>query len=367
MYSTWSIFCNVVCLTLVVQGRGQESEPCFTPNGTAGRCVRVRSCGYVMDLMRKDLFTYNDSEYLEKLQCGTRPDGMALVCCPQFANEANCGAPVIVSRITGGNDTDIGEYPWMALLRFRTRNYKITANCGGSLIAKRFVLTAAHCYTAAKKKGWVPQSVRLAEWNFMNHRGNKDCKQLEEYDIPICRKDYDVERFVVHPDYHSSYGIYFNDIALIELASDVEYTVFVAPICLPVDASHLEPDGTETEYTAAGWGSTDNGEYSGMSYQLKQINIRKFDLEKCRKQFQTPNGDGVGVEHICAGGVRGQDTCHGDSGGPLMQSVRGAWYLAGITSFGWPRCGKEGVPGVYTNVNHYLGWIAREMYRGRKV
>ncbi|XP_053660449.1 CLIP domain-containing serine protease B14-like [Anopheles marshallii] len=365
MYSTWRIFCNVVCLMLVVQCHAQESEPCFTPSGTAGRCIRVRDCGYVKDLMRKDLFYYNDTEYLEKLLCSTRPDGFALVCCPQFTNEPRCGPSAVVDRIMGGNDTEIGEYPWMALLRFQTRNHKISSNCAGTLINKRFVLTAAHCHTSAKKKGWVIHSVRLAEWNFMNHRGNKDCKQLERYDIPVCRKDYDVERFVVHPDYHNSYGVYINDIALIELATDVEYNVFVTPICLPVDATHLQPDDTETEYTAAGWGSTDND--SGMSSRLKQINLRKFDLEQCSKQFQSPNDAVVGVEHICAGGVRHQDTCHGDSGGPLMESVQGVWYLAGITSFGWPRCGKNGVPGVYTNVSHYMGWIAQEMYRGKKV
>uniref|UniRef100_A0A182RWL1 CLIP domain-containing serine protease n=1 Tax=Anopheles funestus TaxID=62324 RepID=A0A182RWL1_ANOFN len=363
--SLWRIVCSVVCLMMVVQCYGQESQPCLTPKGIAGRCIRVRECGYVLHLMRKDNFEYSDTKYLENLQCGTLPGGLPLVCCPQFTNEPLCGPMAPFRRIYGGNDTEFGEYRWMALLRFQTRQHTINANCGGSLISKRFVLTAAHCYKSAKSKGWEIHSVRLAEWNHMNHRGNKDCKHLEDYDEPICRKDYDVERFVIHPDYRVSSGIHINDIALIELATDVEYSLFVKPICLPVNTSYLPSDGTETEYTAAGWGSTD--EDNALSYRLKYVTLRAFDSERCRKVFQTPNDNGIGVGHICAGGVRGQDTCHGDSGGPLMVFSEGAWYLAGITSFGWPRCGKENFPGVYTNVSHYLGWIAQEMYRDIKV
>jgi len=32
------------------------------------------------------------------------------------------------------------------------------------------------------------------------------------------------------------------------------------------------------------------------------------------------------------------------------------WYLIGVVSFGDARCGN-GKPGVYTRVEHYIGWI----------
>lgn len=66
---------------------------------------------------------------------------------------------------------------------------------------------------------------------------------------------------------------------------------------------------------------------------------------------------------LCAGGVRGQDACGGDSGGPLMfyNSKRASWVLSGIVSLGPQRCGSAGVPGIYTKVEGYVDWIEQHM------
>ena len=56
----------------------------------------------------------------------------------------------------------------------------------------------------------------------------------------------------------------------------------------------------------------------------------------------------------------GRDSCQGDSGGPLMikkKKIRRFFSVQiGIVSWGLS-CGKEGLPGVYTNVAPYLKWI----------
>uniref|UniRef100_A0A182Q8Y8 CLIP domain-containing serine protease n=1 Tax=Anopheles farauti TaxID=69004 RepID=A0A182Q8Y8_9DIPT len=365
MSTAWSVASVVVAfVSFSSLCSGQNADQCTTPNGTSGRCVRVRKCGFALDYLRKDLAYFNDTSYLESLLCDTLDDGAPLICCPRLENGPSCGPFSNRNRITGGNDTTIGEFPWIVLLRFRARNGRVYGNCAGSLISKRFVLTAAHCFPAAKKKGWEVQSVRVAEWNHMNHRGSRDCRQLPDFNEPICRKDYAIARIAIHPAYRVNYAVHVNDIALIELVTDVELNAFVAPICLPLNGTQLGQHGDTKgrEFTAAGWGATEPD--SGMSDVMMQIDLREFDKERCRKVFQVPSNVGIGEGHICAGGVRGEDTCHGDSGGPLMEFVDGAWYLMGITSFGWPRCGKEGVPGVYTNVSHYIGWIEHEVFRG---
>ena len=59
-----------------------------------------------------------------------------------------CGKRNIVYNIGGGRKAKIGEYPWMALLGYDSPNVdgnEIFYVCGGSLINKKYVLTAAHC------------------------------------------------------------------------------------------------------------------------------------------------------------------------------------------------------------------------------
>ena len=57
---------------------------------------------------------------------------------------------------------------------------------------------------------------------------------------------------------------------------------------------------------------------------------------------------------FCAGGG-GNDTCTGDSGGPLFCSIGQKDVLMGITSQGPKRCGK--LPGIYTKVSALIPWI----------
>lgn len=68
---------------------------------------------------------------------------------------------------------------------------------------------------------------------------------------------------------------------------------------------------------------------------------------------------------ICAGGRKGQDTCSGDSGGPLMQTAvekeQANWFLFGVISGGPRICGEEGRPGYNTRVTYYRDWILNNM------
>ena len=68
---------------------------------------------------------------------------------------------------------------------------------------------------------------------------------------------------------------------------------------------------------------------------------------------------------LCAGGVEGEDSCLGESGGGLFiresETERDtAWYLIGIVSFGSRECGN-GRAGLYTRVTEFIPWIKGNM------
>ncbi|XP_049543237.1 CLIP domain-containing serine protease B14-like [Anopheles darlingi] len=347
--------------------------PCTTPDGLVGACVPVRHCKHVRYLIRrKTQHNYRDTVWLENLECrgapGVPSQHQSLICCPRLTNDPMCGGGTeFGSRIYGGTESEIGEYPWLALLRFQERNGRLTVNCAGSLIGPRFVLSAVHCFRSRAGKPKQLKYVRLGEWNFQNHRGRSNCRKLDDggEGREVCRKDYGVTRVALYPEYAVNAAAHLHDIALIELAETVEYSEYIAPICLPLLESPESVRSLPVEYTAAGWGAT--LESDGMTPVLQAVHLLPFDKERCRKVYPVPNSHGIGDGHICAGGARGQDTCDGDSGGPLMQRIEGVVYLVGITSFGWPECGREGKPGVYTNVTHYLHWVAYEVLLGSRL
>lgn len=68
---------------------------------------------------------------------------------------------------------------------------------------------------------------------------------------------------------------------------------------------------------------------------------------------------------MCAGGLKGQDSCRGDSGGPLMGvlSVDRSqnYYALGVVSFGPSPCGLQGWPGIYTRITKYMPWIISKL------
>jgi len=81
---------------------------------------------------------------------------------PSFVPSGNeCGVAVkSAAFIVGGNDTELGEFPWMVLLGKDKPTGDIIWHCGGTLINKWYVLTAAHCNKV--------DFVRLGEWKVVD-------------------------------------------------------------------------------------------------------------------------------------------------------------------------------------------------------
>merc|ERR1712083_763601 len=108
--------------------------------------------------------------------------------------------------------------------------------------------------------------------------------------------------------------------------------------------------------TIIGWGQTENNE--PVSPRLKQACVPIVDNPTCSAKYGAAiAGLDISTTQICAGDDD-NDSCSGDSGGPLLSSEFGRWAVIGVVSFGANGfCADSRFPGVYTRVDQYLDWI----------
>uniref|UniRef100_A0A1B0FEG8 limulus clotting factor C n=1 Tax=Glossina morsitans morsitans TaxID=37546 RepID=A0A1B0FEG8_GLOMM len=216
-------------------------------------------------------------------------------------NNLNCGDSNS-NRILGGEETNLNEFPWMALLRYDSPSNEF--KCGGSLITNFYVLTAAHC---AKTPDPII-GVRLGEHDLSN---DFDCEQrgTKEFCAPPV-ENFGVDHIILHPKY--TVRSTSNDVALVKLDRKVEFKTHIKPICLPATQRSIEVNVNEKIFVA-GWGATEAGSQSSL---LLKAFVQQYNDSVCRNAFKIE----LSEKHICAGDVEnGHDTCKGDSGGPLFQ------------------------------------------------
>lgn len=231
--------------------------------------------------------------------------------------------PPKYTRIVGGVDANAHSWPWIVSLRVGDHF------CGGTLIDTRHVVTAAHCVT-----GTNTYSLRVVAG--LHQRLNTYTGRTQIAGV---------SRIFIHEQYNR--GTLAHDIAILRLCQPVQLNSYVNLICLP------GPDPQEYEpVTVAGWGSLYKG--SPLPSTLQQVTVKVMNAQarvSYPGYFSASRQIGAGIPY-----VGGKDSCHGDSGGPLMYNKNSRWYLSGVVSFG-NDCARGNYPGVYTRTSAYLNWI----------
>lgn len=241
--------------------------------------------------------------------------------------EASVERDISVSdgRIVGGEVAPRDAYPWFARLEYRSGGW---LGCGGMLVAKEYVLTAAHCTGGLDSGSAAVQIGAVCPYDSSN------CGQPKQ--------TINVERIYDHPNYNS--GTLNFDYSLFKLAERAN----ADPVGMDGGDIVDNYSSNKSNLWAIGLGRLTSGGID--ADELMHVELGFVTRNQCNTNY---SGEDITSNMMCAADDN-QDSCQGDSGGPLFDAD--AQKLVGVVSWGYG-CADPRYPGVYAQVSSQFDWI----------
>ncbi|TKR65072.1 hypothetical protein L596_025533 [Steinernema carpocapsae] len=247
-------------------------------------------------------------------------------------------SPQLVRKIIGGEVSSVDLHPWFVGLR---HTYDSQFHfCGGTIVGRRWILTAAHC---VEKSMAVTVGIETAkgEGNFS--------------------KSYVVEEAIVHKGFDKNLKVSDDDIALLKTKENIAFNPRVEQIYLCLNDS-LPP---KLNLTVRGMGRNELF-YNKSTKTFRHLQNQILEMSYPAESFLFKSS----VIDLLHWGMEGRkSTCSGDSGGPLFSQLAMKAYgmqheisfQYGVVRSGVP-CDKDTPIDfmTFTRVSAYCDWIAQK-------
>ncbi|XP_070502072.1 CLIP domain-containing serine protease B4-like [Chironomus tepperi] len=258
-----------------------------------------------------------------------------------YSSGKSCGTVKIGrGNIVGGNYAIRGAFPWAAALLYNDGR----VFCGGTILSKNQVLTAAHCVLGKNHQyELVPRDIIVV---------------VGAHNLSICHErgkvSVGVEKIDIHRDWNPSSQSFDADIAMLTLVDDLPFTQFIQPICLIDSNSYI--NRVWNGYTV-GYGKSETSLNSENVLKSVLIPIEPSN-EECfyTNEFLMKIASN---RSFCGGDRVGSGVCLGDSGNGLFVQHSGTYYLRGIVSsslYTNNNCDVYNYA-IFTNVVKFYDWI----------